>query len=275
MTGFICPVCKNPLSLHEHSLQCSKKHTYDLAVSGYVNLLLSGQMNSKLPGDNKMMINSRRNFLDKGYYGILAEAVSKTVSIYAKNGDVILDAGCGEGYYTASIKRFLIETNISVNVLGIDISKFAVNIAAKRCKDVFYAAASVFHIPAADNSCSIITSLFSPFCAEEFHRVLKKGGILIMVIPSERHLIQLKEAVYDKPYLNEVKDYKLDGFTLLNCEKLNGEITLASNEDIKNLFTMTPYYYKTSAEDQEKLTALESLKTEIGFEILIYNNKIH
>ncbi len=273
MSCYICPVCKNSLELQNRSLKCENNHTYDLAKSGYVNLLLSSQMNSKLPGDNKMMVNSRRDFLDKGYYSVLMKALCNTMLKNAHNGDVILDCGCGEGYYTDNIKCTLSENSIDTNFYGIDISKIAADAAAKRNKDIFYAAASVFHIPLADNSCDIMMSVFAPYSHDEFTRILKNNGIMILVIPSERHLYELKAAVYDKPYLNEVKEYAIDGFELLDCEKIKDTINLSSNEDIKNLFTMTPYYYKTSADDQAKLDALETLDTEISFEILTYKKK--
>lgn len=269
-SGFICPVCKNKLFIVEKSLKCKKNHSYDIAKSGYVNLLLSSQMNSKIPGDNKIMVNSRRDFLEKGYYSKLRNLLCETVLKHAKSGDLILDAGCGEGYYTSSVFCAIKDIEIKTKILGIDISKIAADTAAKRCKDVFYAAASIFHIPIEDKMCDILFTLFAPYCGEEFNRVLKNNGIMIMVIPSEKHLIQLKQAVYDNPYLNEVKDYNLDGFTLLESIKIHDEINLESNEDIQNLFTMTPYYYKTSSEDKAKLSALENLSTEIEFEILTY-----
>ena len=37
-----------------------------------------------------------------------------------------------------------------------------------------------------------------------------------------------------------------------------------------SLFSMTPYFYKTSEENQRRLVKLETLTTEIGFEMLIY-----
>lgn len=117
----------------------------------------------------------------------------------------------------------------------------------------------------------MVTTLFAPWCGEEFQRVLKKDGILIMVIPDERHLWQLKEAIYDEPYLNEPSQEIPNGFSLLERLAVHSEITLDNNEDIQNLFSMTPYYYKTGEEGHKRVQALQNLTTEIAFQIIVYS----
>ena len=270
MDFFICPVCKEKLCVQNKSLVCSNNHTFDIAKSGYVNLLLSKQAGKNVHGDNKLMVRARRDFLSKGYYSRLLTGLSETVKRYFKNSCTILDAGCGEGYYTNGVYEFLAAENSDVNIYGVDISKTALEYAAKKCKDVKYAVDSIFNIPAANESCDILMTLFAPFCREEFERVLKKDGILIMVIPSERHLWGLKQAVYDTPYLNDVKDYDIKGFKLLERKKITYEMIIDNNQDIQNLFSMTPYYYKTGKKEQERLANLKNLKTEAEFEILTY-----
>lgn len=264
----ICPKCGGKLARDGRSFLCPQKHCFDIAKSGYVNLLTSDRMNSALPGDNKLMVRARKQFLDKGYYEILAAALCGTVRRHSAENVKILDAGCGEGYYTEKIAETVGDLN--AEIVGIDISKTAADYAARRTKPALFAVASVFRMPVESESCHIVTSLFAPYCGEEFLRVLKKDGVLIMVIPSERHLWQLKCAVYDEPYPNAVKDYELDGFKFLGSEKVSGEISLPCNEDITALFSMTPYFYKTGAEGHERLERLESLDTEIGFEVLTY-----
>lgn len=270
----ICPKCGGSLSLNGNSYLCENRHTYDIARSGYVNFLLSDRMNSRLPGDNKLMVNARKSFLSKGYYSKLMENFCDTVKKHATHNAVILDAGCGEGYYTVNMAKTVADSFI----MGTDISKTAVDAAAKRSraegvKNLLFSVSSVFRLPVKSGSCDMLTTLFAPYCGEEFLRVLKDGGIMVMVIPSERHLIQLKQAVYDNPYLNEVKDFQLEGFELKEHISVNDEISLDSTEDILNLFSMTPYYYKTGEDGHKKLSQLNELKTEIGFEILVYIKK--
>lgn len=272
MSGFICPVCRLPLEREDHSYKCEKGHSFDISAKGYVNLLLSKDMNAKLPGDNKMMVNARADFLSKGYYSHLADEMSKAVSENFTGG-VILDAGCGEGYYTEKIYRSVREKTDDVKLCAVDISKFACASAARRFKgdeNAETAAASVFHIPMADESADVLVTMFAPFCREEYLRVLKKGGCLIMAIPGENHLFSLKEAVYDKPYKNETADYNIEGFEFIESRKISRKIYIDNNEDIKSLFSMTPYYYKTGIEGHARVNSLKCLETEAEFEVLIY-----
>ncbi|MPM05958.1 23S rRNA (guanine(745)-N(1))-methyltransferase [bioreactor metagenome] len=270
MSRFICPVCGKDLLEDGQSLRCENAHSFDIARSGYVNLLLSQQVKSKHHGDDKMMVRARRDFLNKGYYRPLLDSLSEAVRKHVKDGCVIFDAGCGECWYTANIYEYLAENQIEFEMLAVDISKDALTVGAKRCRLLKLAVASVFRLPMKDGSCDILTSVFAPCCETEFARVLKKGGILIRAVPLKRHLWSLKKAVYDNPYENQAEDFVLDRFELIGKQEITKTIHLSSGEDITNVFMMTPYYYKTSAEDQNKLRNLTELNTEIEFGILIY-----
>ncbi len=262
---FTCPVCGKILEISGRSYKCPQNHSFDCAKSGYVNLLIPKHAGKTVHGDNKLMVQARRSFLDKGYYAPLREALGSAAEKYYSGG-AVLDAGCGEGYYTSVLSEKLAEAEI----YGIDISKTAVDYAAKRCRKVSFAAASVFHIPAADKAIGMLTTLFAPYCGEEYRRILCSSGIMIMAIPSELHLWELKKAVYDTPYKNEVKPYELEGFELAEKNRLSYRIILESAEDIQALFAMTPYFYRTGKEQQQRLEVLDSLDTQVDFELLIY-----
>lgn len=268
---FCCPVCQGLLADEGKTLKCPFGHCYDKAKSGYVNLLLANKKNSKAPGDNKQMVRSRTEFLNKGYYYPLADAVAKAALKYGKNGMTLLDAGCGEGYYTKIAADELCE--LSPEIYGVDISKEALAVAAKRLSAGRFAAGSIFHLPFEDDACDMIMTLFAPWCGEEMIRALAPDGILLLVIPGKKHLWELKSAVYDEPYENPVKDFELEGFLLLEEIKIDERINLESPADIRNLFLMTPYSYKTSIEGERRLEALKSLETEISFHLLVYKKK--
>lgn len=267
---FTCPLCGAPLKEEQNRWYCPKGHSYDKARSGYVNLLLAGGKHAKLPGDNKMMVASRQAFLNKGYYRPMADVLCETAAKYLPEGGVLLDAGCGEGYYTALMAKKLEAEGKPAEVYGVDISKFALDKAARRRKDIRFAAASVFHMPMTDDSVDLMTEVFAPYCGEEFARILRPGGIMLLVIPAKLHLWELKCAIYDEPYENEVRDYPLEGFEFIESIPVDGEITLDNNEDIQSLFQMTPYYYKTSEEGQRRAAALQQLTTRTSFEVLVY-----
>lgn len=269
---FLCPTCGAPLTRGPRDYRCAQNHLFDLSRSGYVNLLTAGSKHSKVPGDNKLMVNARRSFLDKGYYSKLCELVSLRAAVLAGDGPV-LDAGCGEGYYTTAVFEALARSGRQVDVMGIDISKIALDKAAKRCKEIAWAVGSVFHLPVGTESCGLLLNLFAPYCGEEYHRVLAPDGKMLLVIPGKDHLWELKKAVYEHPYRNEVKDFALEGFELLRAEHCADTLFLDNAEDIDHLFKMTPYYYKTSEQDYKRLAALSELTTRIEFNVLEYQKK--
>ena len=264
---YICPVCGKPLERVENSFKCAANHSFDIARSGYVNLLLSKHMGKTVHGDNKLMVKARREFLEKGYYSPLRDALCSAVKKYFSGG-VLLDAGCGEGYYTSAVSEA-----INGECYGIDISKIAVEYAAKLDKSTHYSAGSVFHIPAADSSCDMLITLFAPYCGEEFRRVLRDGGVMIIAIPSTDHLWELKQKIYDIPYKNEVKPYDLEGFELLENQRITYTMNIDNNEDIRRLFSMTPYYYRTDPEQTARLDTIDKLDIVADFELLVYKSK--
>lgn len=261
----ICPVCREKLGISGKNYICTSGHSFDIAKSGYVNLLLSKHAGKNVHGDNKLMVQARRDFLKKGFYSPLRETLCEAIST-----GIILDAGCGEGYYTSGIKNTLPDSEI----YGIDISKTAVEMASKRNKNITFAVASVFHIPVADNSCDSLVTIFSPYCNGEFRRVLKKNGTMFMAIPSENHLWELKKAVYDTPYKNKVKPYELEGFSLTGKKHITYKFLLENQQDIQSLFSMTPYYYRTGKTQQERLFVLDNLEITADFELLIYRRTL-
>lgn len=232
-----------------------------------MNLLRS---NKPRHGDDKLMVNARKAFLDKGYYAPLMHEISVLTLSYAKDGCTVLDCGCGECSYTADIAREIRGHGMTADIIGIDVSKEAINAGASRHAGLRLAAASVYDIPLGEKSCDIVVSLFAPFSGSEYLRVLKDGGIYITAFPLEDHLFELKQAVYDTPYRNEVSPLGAQGFELAENKELRFEMKLDSNADITALFEMTPYCYKTSREDRAKLDGIGSLTVRAEFGIAVY-----
>ncbi len=265
MTYFICPVCGEKLTESEKSAVCVNRHSFDKAKSGYINLL-PNNLPAGNHGDNKLMVRARHEFLEKGYYLPLRDNLCELVRKYTDEKSVIIDAGCGEGWYTKAVSDSLGDCEL----LAVDISKDAVKIAAKRDRKIKCAAASVFHLPVEDECADVVMSVFSPLCENEFVRVLKKGGCFIYVIPAENHLWELKSAIYDKPYKNEVKPYEMENFIFKEKVSVDGVMKMETADDVKNLFMMTPYYYKTSESDTEKLLSSPPDEIQYSFEILVF-----
>lgn len=273
MSLFVCPVCKQVLAENEKLYKCESGHCFDKSKFGYVNLLQSQKSSAKRHGDDRLMVRARRDFLDSGAYGFLRDELCSICEKYLPDGGAVIDAGCGEGYYSAGIKSFYEKNGIKLDVYGVDISKDALEFLCKRKCGIPCAVASLFDLPFADNTADAVLNIFSPEADGEFLRVLKSGGCLIRVIPREKHLLGLKAAIYDEPYLNEIPDENIEGFSCIETRQIDGKILLESNEAVQNLFKMTPYYYKTGVEDQNKINRLDFLETEVEFEIRVYRRE--
>ncbi len=265
---FICPKCKLPfVRTDAHGAVCGAGHSFDRAREGYFNLLLSNTRAAH--GDNAEMVVARRNFLNTGAYLPLAEAVCAAALRYM-DGESLLDIGCGEGYYTERLARSFADAGRSLSVSAFDISRDAARRAARRVPSAVVSVASAYHMPIADSSFDMAVNMFSPLALEETQRVLRSGGIFIMAIPGARHLFGLKEATYSTPYENEVADKTLSGFELIDEDHLLYGISLESNAEVRDLFMMTPYAYRTRPEDKERVLALPSLETSAEFHVLVY-----
>lgn len=270
MPVFRCPVCKSGLERLSAVYKCQNGHSFDIASQGYVNLLPSGK-NRANAGDNAQMIAARSRFLDSGYYACLKDAVAMNALKAAENSveqPLVVDAGCGEGYYTSGIADCLEAHGIAASVSGIDLSKRGIARASKRYKNVQFAVAGIFDMPYADSSADVIVSIFAPLCESEFRRILKPSGTLIVVTPGRDHLLGLKRVLYDNPYLNDEDKYCPQGFRFMDSQRVQKEITV-KGEHVHDLFTMTPYFYNTPAEAAERLKSINELITPIDFIITV------
>lgn len=266
----ICPNCGQPLERQQKTYRCVNRHSFDVAAAGYCNLLLSSRSGDRT-GDAREMVAARREFLDRGYYQPLAHAVCDRVCELASGRQVaVVDAGCGEGYYTRQIAQALSEQKRLRQMIGIDISKSATQYAAKRDKVTQYVTASSYQMPIADHSADLVLSLFAPTPAQEFARVLRKDGAAVCVVPGELHLWELKCAVYDTPYRNREQKHTLDGFHITDRRTVEYTAVIDRPQDIRTLFAMTPYSHRTPAEGKRRLEALDTLTTTLSFVVITF-----
>ena len=273
---FCCPLCGGPLARQEHRAVCPQGHSFDVARQGYVHLLPVNKMHAKLPGDSREMVESRRRFLEAGYYEPFRQALCRLAAECASQlgspageGLALCDAGCGEGYYTAGLGKALPQAR----VCGFDISKLAVKAAAGKYKSVEFGVASSFAIPLGEASVHLLTDVFSPLAAEEFARVVKPGGFFLYAVPGERHLYGLKELLYENPYENPHRETEYPGFRFVGRTAVRGEIRVPDSQTAVDLFTMTPYYWKTGPQAAQLLEKVECFSTEIGFDFLLYKRQ--
>jgi len=273
-TLLTCPICDNTLSLADKSFKCQEGHCFDLSKGGYVNLLPVHRKNSMDPGDNKEMIQSRRHFLDKGYYWPLVNNIAGMMQEHLKHEEaVLLDCGCGEGYYT---KQLFEDQKLKiVEAYGFDISKYSVRMAAHRYKQLHFFVSSIQHIPIQPSSIDLALIIFAPLNLEELDKVLKDDGHLLIAYAGPDHLKELAALIYTKvkPHQYDPSKKVQSYFSMEAKQSLTFKIELDNPEDILALLKMTPYYWSTSKEKLLDIQNQKSLELTCDFEMAIFKKK--
>jgi 23S rRNA (guanine745-N1)-methyltransferase len=210
----LCPVrgCHMALMREKRRLFCERGHSFDVARSGYINLLQPQDRRSKQPGDTPAAVAGRRRLHDRGVTGPLLQAIAETIS--AGPSDVVLDAGCGDGFYLGELAG---QTGLDGH--GVDISIPAVDAAARRYPGCEWIVANADRfVPYADSSFTIVLSITARMNAAEFRRVLRDNGRLLVALPAPEDLIELRGAGRDRA-ARTIETFARD-FTLIDRRRV-------------------------------------------------------
>src|SRR5947209_12578237 len=190
----LCPVrnCRMALAREKRRVLCPRGHSFDIARSGYINLLQPQDRQSNQPGDTAAAVEARRRLHDRGVTGPLLHGIAEIMA--ASPSDIVLDAGCGDGFYLGALAR---QTGFSAH--GVDISVPAIDAAARRyCGCEWIVANADRFVPYADRSFSTVLSITARMNSSEFRRVLRQGGRLVVAVPAPEDLIELRGAGRDR-----------------------------------------------------------------------------
>jgi len=221
----LCPVrdCHRMLERAERRLVCPRGHSFDVARSGYINLLQPQERRSKKPGDTVAAVAARRRLHDRGVTQPLLDAITGMLNV--RPSDIVLDAGCGDGFYLGSLAQ-----RTGCEAHGVDISTRAVDTAARRyppserCEWIV-ANADRF-IPYADRSFTVVLSITARMNADEFRRVLRDGGRLLVALPAPDDLIELRGQGKDR--VTRTIETFAHGFTLADRRRVTTSVDLDS-----------------------------------------------
>ena len=256
-----CPLDGLPLQSAGAMWRCASGHSFDVAREGYVHLLPVQNKRSRDPGDSKEMVAARRRFLNAGHYQPIAQAVSRSV-LAAGAGRAavsVLDAGCGEGYYLRQLTSAL-APSLQLVLIGLDISKWAVQAAAKQQRDATWLVGSNANLPVMDATLDCVLCMFGFPVYAEFARVLKPGGMLVQVDAGPDHLRELREIIYPTLKSGRADDARNPpGFQAPAYETLRFDLELSSADQIGDLLLMTPHLFRATAQGRARAAALRTL----------------
>lgn len=227
----LCPVrdCHRPLVREQRRAICERGHSFDIARSGYINLLQPQDRRSRHPGDTDAAIAGRRRLHDLGATGPLLRAIADLAAVSA--ADKVLDAGCGEGFYLAGLAR-----DSGGSAHGVDISVPAIDAAARRYPECEWIVANADRfLPYANRSFSLVLSVTARRNPGEFRRVLRRDGRLLIALPAPGDLIELRAAGRDRT-AQTIEEFSR-GFALAGRRQVTTQVNLddAAVRDVLHL----------------------------------------
>lgn len=287
----VCPSCGNRLTRAEKSLVCPSGHTFDIARSGYVNLLPPGKSKNSHTGDEKAMIAARTGFLSRGHYTRISSVLADLVASDRDGAITLCDMGSGEGYHTVNLAKRIGAAGREVLAVGFDASKFGAEAAAKLAVregiaprdgvgadfspaiQACFVPANIFHLPTRDECFDVSVSMFAPIAWDEVRRTLRRGGTLAVASSGREHLIEMRRIIYDDVREGDFSPEAAAGFTKIGEESLEYGITLSSGEEISDLFKMTPFYFRTTESGRKRLGSLDSLEVTVSVKYSLFRKE--
>lgn len=268
MSPILCPLCRLAFVRQAGNWRCAQGHSFDVAREGYVNLLLVQNKSSPSPGDSGEMVQARRDFLGADHYRPLRDAVLALLAPLQPRA--LLDTGCGEGYYTGAF------TTLTPDVIGVDIAKPAIRLAAKRYRDITWLVASGAALPLADASMDLICNMFTQIHLAEMLRVLAPGGHVLVVTPAADHLQSVRAELFDEVRAHEPEKFLAGfeaAFEALPVTQVRFPLVL-TQLSLRQLLAMTPYVWKARPGKRAALESRESFATEAAFTLMLFQKRI-
>lgn len=275
-TVLACPVCGAALTIDAKTAACANAHTFDRARSGYLNLLLSNKKQSAQPGDSPAMLQSRRTFLQGGFYDQMAAAANAAViaAVTGRTHPHVADVGCGEGFFTARLRAALAAAmSPAPTCYGVDVSRPGIKMATTYDREIQWIVASLHRSPFLPQSLDVVLSMFAPIDAADVRRILRDDGVLATVTPGPDHLDGLRGLLYTSVMPHPDTPAMMAGDTLFErtgSTRVRYPVVVKSAAQVMNLLTMTPYFWNISRETKAKIEGVSRLALTVDANVTVF-----
>ncbi|TWU58674.1 23S rRNA (guanine(745)-N(1))-methyltransferase [Rubripirellula tenax] len=268
--------CLGILAARDGGLFCEAGHHFDRAKEGYWSLLQPQDRKSKTPGDAESAVLARHRWLERGLGQGLVDAIGPWIEASRQTDPEqtvtaqsprTLDLGCGEGTFGAAL--FAGEAD---GYCGVDLSKRAIKLAARRWPDATWVLANADRfLPAADASVDRVVSLFGRRPIGEIQRVLKADGICIVAVPGDDDLIELREQVQQAGHRRSrweliVEEMEASGFRCVDRQRWMQVVELDADA-IADAMAMT--YRGVRHSQQARLENVTSATVTLSADLLL------
>lgn len=238
-----CPRCFAALHITGGSLLCANGHCYDVSTRGTLNFAPDAKQSKY----DKTLFESRTSVLENGFYDGLMEIIKQLLAAHAPKNQTILDAGCGEGYYSARLQTHYAAFGQRPNCFGVDLSKDAIALAAKRGVPPLFFVADLAKLPFCDASADVILNILSPAHYAEFARVLKPNGVLIKIAPGDAYLCELRAGLNaSKHSSGPVRTHFEANNDVINMQEYKATLPINAGQRV-DFATMTPLTFGIDA----------------------------
>jgi len=241
--------CPHLLTLKTGGLFCDAGHHFDKPKGGFWNLLQPQDKKSLNPGDSEDAVLARHRWLQRGHAAGLIQALQPTF------GPALFG-------------------NSWTNYCGVDLSKRAIRLAAKRWTDGTWVLANADRfLPAADKSVDCVISLFGRRPAAEIARVLKPGSRCIVAVPGEEDLIQLREKVQQTGHRRSrweivVEQLEAAGLKLQQHQLWTTSVKLDANA-IADALAMT--YRAVRKSQHDRAEQLDAMTVTLAADLILFD----
>jgi len=274
-----CPIDGQALATGptDTEFRCASGHTYDLARQGYLNVLPVQFKPSRAPGDSREMVAARSAVLETGLFEPLAAElvnVCRESSLLAHpqaEPALIIDAGCGDGYYSHYLLSRLAEDGAETPVLflGADISRPAILAASKRSHEIGWVVANNTQLPVLAGRADCILSVFGFEAWNAWATLQNPQQLVVTVDAGPNHLLELRQILYERVqrHVEPVAPEIDAGYQMLERRPLRWTHEVNDSTLSLNLIAMTPHIHRATP------SAIRSLQmtpaTEVTFDVVI------
>lgn len=276
---YVCPQCQHPLHVHGASqgLYCDNKHHFDKNEQGY--WVFSQAKKPKL--DSRQVMRAKRHLLESGLFAPLIDAMAslliestKDVAILQQAQLTQLDFDCGDGFYMRALANTLEAQGAPLKLAqtGIAEAENALFAAVKSAPDNTYIVSQLKALPFVDSSFDLVTLIDRPLKGKELFRVLKNNGVLLQVIPSPRHLWQIKSLIYTD-LANKELDLSIPSEVALIKSQRVAFTVACSGEQALTLLDMTPFAWRASEKLRKQIASMHFDAIEIDFVVALMVKK--